>query len=683
MEYLIKTIKQLNGHKVKRLNLLLLFTIHYLLFTASTGVVCPATPQEINYQGLLKKSNISFTGTSTMVFKIYDALTGGNQLWTSSSQSISVTKGNFSYILSGLDSIDWENKTCYLEITVDGTTMMPREKFTASAYALNASKVGGKSLTDLDSTYLKLTGGTLTGDLNSAYKIIGSTVGDTNTKLYGDGSSLSGLPGGGDMTKGVYDFSPANNIVDNSEKLNGQTASYYATASDLSAVKLDTGTLDTNKLNLSGGNLTGNVTANAGILIDGRDVGVDGTDLDNVKVDTGTLRTDLNAVKVDTGTLRTDLNAVKVDTGTLRTDLNADISNLAAVKVDTGTLRTDVDAKAGISDLNAVKVDTGTLRTDLTAETNSRTSGDNEIKISTGILRNEVITSTASLVLVDRDLATSTGTLDTNKLDKSSATATYVFKSGDTMTGDLNSAYKIIGSTVGDTNTKLYGDGSSLSGLPGGGDMTKGVYDFSPANNIVDNSEKLNGQTASYYATASDMNAVKVDTGTLRTDLNALDTQVSADTNTLRTDLYQTQLATGTNRTSITELEISTGTLLSKTSAEANYLKLSSATVTYLFKSGDTLTGDLKLNTAGNGLYIKEGTNATMGVTTLASGVATVSTTKVTANSRIFLTVQGGAVTNVGSTYISARTAGTSFTISSTNVLDASNIAWIIIEPTP
>jgi hypothetical protein len=37
----------------------------------------------------------------------------------------------------------------------------------------------------------------------------------------------------------------------------------------------------------------------------------------------------------------------------------------------------------------------------------------------------------------------------------------------------------------------------------------------------------------------------------------------------------------------------------------------------------------------------------------------------------------------VGSTYISARSAGTSFTISSTNVLDAADVAWIIIEPAP
>ena len=92
-------------------------------------------------------------------------------------------------------------------------------------------------------------------------------------------------------------------------------------------------------------------------------------------------------------------------------------------------------------------------------------------------------------------------------------------------------------------------------------------------------------------------------------------------------------------------------------------------------------TTDIKLNNVGTGLFIKEGTNATMGTATLTAGTVTVSTTKVTANSRIYLTVNGGTLTNVGAVYISARSAGTSFTISSMNILDASDVAWVIVEP--
>lgn len=89
---------------------------------------------------------------------------------------------------------------------------------------------------------------------------------------------------------------------------------------------------------------------------------------------------------------------------------------------------------------------------------------------------------------------------------------------------------------------------------------------------------------------------------------------------------------------------------------------------------------DLKLTTAGSGIYIKEGVNATSGAATLVGGTVVVSTTKVTANSRIYLTTQNTGGTP-GFLRVSARTAGTSFTILSSNVLDTSLIAWLIIEP--
>ena len=89
---------------------------------------------------------------------------------------------------------------------------------------------------------------------------------------------------------------------------------------------------------------------------------------------------------------------------------------------------------------------------------------------------------------------------------------------------------------------------------------------------------------------------------------------------------------------------------------------------------------NFKLTTAGDGIYVKEGTNATMGSNTLVAGTVTVSTTKVTASSRIYLTPQNVSGT-AGSVSVSARVAGTSFTILSTSALDTRLIAWVIIEP--
>lgn len=91
-------------------------------------------------------------------------------------------------------------------------------------------------------------------------------------------------------------------------------------------------------------------------------------------------------------------------------------------------------------------------------------------------------------------------------------------------------------------------------------------------------------------------------------------------------------------------------------------------------------TAGVSMQVAGQGLLVKEGTNATLGSATLTAGAVTISTTKVTANSRIFVTIQSPSGT-LGTVYVSARTAGTSFTIASTSALDTSVVAWFIVEP--
>jgi hypothetical protein len=72
--------------------------------------------------------------------------------------------------------------------------------------------------------------------------------------------------------------------------------------------------------------------------------------------------------------------------------------------------------------------------------------------------------------------------------------------------------------------------------------------------------------------------------------------------------------------------------------------------------------------------------SSTMGQVTLVGGTKVVSTTAVTANSRIFLTSDAPGGT-IGFLSVSARVAGTSFTIQSSNALDTSNVSWIIVEP--
>lgn len=98
------------------------------------------------------------------------------------------------------------------------------------------------------------------------------------------------------------------------------------------------------------------------------------------------------------------------------------------------------------------------------------------------------------------------------------------------------------------------------------------------------------------------------------------------------------------------------------------------------WSAAQTINANLILGTAGNKLNITTGSNASVGTGTLVGGTVTISTTAVTANSLIFLQDTASSITNVGTLTVSAKVAGTSFTVTSTLVLDVSTFNWWIIN---
>lgn len=94
-----------------------------------------------------------------------------------------------------------------------------------------------------------------------------------------------------------------------------------------------------------------------------------------------------------------------------------------------------------------------------------------------------------------------------------------------------------------------------------------------------------------------------------------------------------------------------------------------------------TTTTNPQAKTAGNKIKIKSGTNASVGTATLVGGTVTVNTTAVTANSVIILTVQSlGTVTVATPVAVTAKTAGTSFVITSSDNTDTSTIGYWIFD---
>lgn len=111
-----------------------------------------------------------------------------------------------------------------------------------------------------------------------------------------------------------------------------------------------------------------------------------------------------------------------------------------------------------------------------------------------------------------------------------------------------------------------------------------------------------------------------------------------------------------------------------------NLLKANAASPVF---TGDvnSSTGNVLVSTIGKGLQVKTGTNSKIGQATLSSGAVTVANTSVTANSRIFLTVASAGGTQ--GFLRTSKVASTSFTITSTSVLETSIVDWVIVESIP
>lgn len=79
-------------------------------------------------------------------------------------------------------------------------------------------------------------------------------------------------------------------------------------------------------------------------------------------------------------------------------------------------------------------------------------------------------------------------------------------------------------------------------------------------------------------------------------------------------------------------------------------------------------------------LSLLDGANKRMGQATLVAGEVAVSNTSVTDDTRIFLSHET-AIGTLGHLHISARSAGVSFTITSSEAADESVVNWLLIEP--
>ncbi len=96
--------------------------------------------QVMSYQGkITDATGIGLNDDYAMTFEIFNSSTGGTALWTESHPSVTVERGLFSVELGSITALELAfDEPYWLQITVDGDVMMPRQKITAEAYAFRS-----------------------------------------------------------------------------------------------------------------------------------------------------------------------------------------------------------------------------------------------------------------------------------------------------------------------------------------------------------------------------------------------------------------------------------------------------------------------------------------------------------------------------------------------------------------
>lgn len=149
-------------------------------------------------------------------------------------------------------------------------------------------------------------------------------------------------------------------------------------------------------------------------------------------------------------------------------------------------------------------------------------------------------------------------------------------------------------------------------------------------------------------------------------------------------------IASTTTMTAGTGITATTGNIVASTgnitatagSVSAGTTVTAGTSITATLGNITATNGNLVLGTAGNKLSIATGSNASIGTSAaMTAGTITISTTAVTASSKIFLTANTLAGTpGTLSAPTASIVAGTSFVITSSSNTDTSTVNWLIIN---
>jgi microcystin-dependent protein len=125
-----------------------LLIIFALSWTVAGHALLWAIPSTINYQGTLKEKGLPVNGTKQMLFRI-TSQDGSTVYWSGTQVPVPVANGLFSTQLTPVlqSGYTWDAITPYMEVSVEGQILLPREPINATVYATMSGSIVDHAVT--------------------------------------------------------------------------------------------------------------------------------------------------------------------------------------------------------------------------------------------------------------------------------------------------------------------------------------------------------------------------------------------------------------------------------------------------------------------------------------------------------------------------------------------------------